>query len=351
MTAGPAGPPPRPWRALRDGALVGVVAPAGPVDAERLAPVEPLFTRFGLRARLYPGCFARGAYLAGPDEMRLADLHAAFSDPHVDAVFCLRGGYGSARLLDRIDVNLLRTHDKPFLGYSDITALHALRCNVGLAGLHAPMPASDLVLPGHEADAKALFDLLRGGWRAGAVMTPVLAPAIAAAIAPVIAPAMAAGGVMLPGVAEGRLIGGNLSLVASLLGTRFAFPVAGSILFLEDVNEEPYRVDRLLAQLRLAGVLDAVRGFVIGSFSQENVALPLSLIPLGDGRHRPALGLVDQASPRAVLDEYLLPLGKPILGGWPAGHCTPNLALPIGAQVRIDAGRGTLTLLQDLLLA
>ncbi len=314
MRAGPAAPsaspPLRPWRVLREGALVGVIAPAGPVDAQRLALVEPLFTRFGLQARLYPGCFERAAYLAGPDDRRLADLHATFADPQIDAVFCLRGGYGSLRLLDRIDINLLRAHDKPFIGYSDITALHALRCRAGMAGLHAPMPASDLVLPGHEADAQALFDLLLGGWRAGATQ----------------APALATDAITLPGVAEGRLIGGNLSLVASLLGTPFAFPITDSILFLEDVNEEPYRVDRLLAQLRLAGVLDAANGFLIGSFSEE-------------------------ASPRGVLDEYLLPLGKPILGGWPAGHCTPNLALPIGAKVRIDAGQGSLMLLQDLLLA
>ncbi len=139
--------------------------------------------------------------------------------------------------------------------------------------------------------------------------------------------------------------------MASLLGTPFVFPTVDSILFLEDINEEPYRVDRLLAQLRLAGVLDAASGFLIGSFSQANVALPLCLTPGGGNVEDISWGCAEEASPRAVLDEYLLPLGKPIPGGWPAGHGTPHLALPVGAEVRIDASQGTLTLLQDLLLA
>ena len=127
------------------------------------------------------------------------------------------------------------------------------------------------------------------------------------------------------GIAEGPLIGGNLSLVAALCGTPWAFDARGAVLFLEDINEEPYRVDRLLCQLRLAGVLDAASGFLIGSFTET-------------------------ASPQSVLAEYLHPLNKPILDGWPAGHGSPNRALPIGARVRLDATQATLTLLDDLLV-
>lgn len=296
------------WRALRDGDTVGVVAPAGPGESDPAALIEPLFARFGLQARLYPSCTACEGFLAGPDPLRLRDLHAALADPTIAAVMCLRGGYGSARLLDRIDTALLRAHDKPFVGYSDITALHALRCREGLVGLHAPMPGSDLVKAGHEADAQALFTLLRDGWRAGSVMRPELDRSA----------------LRVEGVAEGPLVGGNLSLVASLVGTAFAWRVGGAILFLEDVGEEPYRIDRLLGQLRLAGLLDAAAGFVLGSFT-------------------------DEASPQGVLHDYLAPLGKPVLGGWPSGHGTPNLPLPLGARVRLDATEGTLTLRQDVL--
>lgn len=296
------------WRTLHEGDLVAVIAPAGPSAAEPLVQVEPLLAAHGLRTRLYPSCHACDGFLAGPDALRLADLHAAFADPEVAAVLCLRGGYGSGRLLDRIDPALLRAHDKPFVGYSDITALHALRAREGLVGLHAPMPGSDLVKPGREADAHALFSRLLGGWRAGEEQAPALDPA----------------GLRIDGVAEGPLIGGNLSLVAALVGTPFAWQAAGAILFLEDVAEEPYRVDRLLSQLRLAGVLDAVAGVLLGSFTEAE-------------------------SPAAILRDYLAPLGKPVLGGWPSGHGTPNLPLPLGACVRIDAARGRLTLLQDVL--
>lgn len=297
------------WRALREGDLVGVVAPAGPGEAESTARVEPLLRSFGLRTRLYPSCHARAGFLAGSDDLRLKDLHAAFADPAVAAVLCLRGGYGSGRLLDRIDAGLLRQHDKPFVGYSDITALHALRVRQGLVGLHAPMPGSDLVKPERAGDAQALFGCLRGGWRAGTTLAPELA----------------AGGLCSAGVAEGRLMGGNLSLVAALVGTAFAWPPAGAILFLEDVGEPPYRIDRLLTQLRLAGVLDALAGVLLGSFTEDE-------------------------DPTPVLSDHLLPLGKPLLAGWPAGHGTPNLPLPLGARVRLDATAGTLTLLQDVIV-
>jgi muramoyltetrapeptide carboxypeptidase len=296
------------WRTLREGDLVGVIAPAGPSVAEPLMQVEPLLARHGLRTRLYPSCHACEGFLAGPDALRLADLHSAFADPEVAAVLCLRGGYGSGRLLDRIDPALLRAHDKPFVGYSDITAVHALRAREGLIGLHAPMPGSDLVKPDREADAQALFARLLGGWTAGEAWAPALDPT----------------GLRVDGVAEGRLIGGNLSLVAALVGTPFAWKADGAILFLEDVGEEPYRVDRLLGQLRLAGVLDAIGAVLLGSFTEAE-------------------------SPAAVLRDYLAPLGKPVLGGWPSGHGTPNLPLPLGARMQLDATRGQLTLLQDVL--
>ncbi len=294
---------------LKPGDLVAVVAPAGPVSAEQLAAVPALYQRHGLRVRLYPGCHASTGYLAGPDALRLADLHAALADGEVAAIHCLRGGYGAMRLLPDIDTALVRRAAKLLIGYSDITALHALWARCGLASLHAPMPASDLVQPGREADEAKLFGLLLAGLREGDVLAPALDPT----------------GLRVPGHAQGMLIGGNLSLVAALLGTPWAWRARGAILFLEDVSEEPYRVDRLLTQLRLAGVLDAVAGFVLGSFTEE-------------------------ASPTALLQDMLCGLGKPVLGGWPTGHGTPNHPLPMGLPVALDATAGRITLLQGFLL-
>ena len=295
---------------LAPGALIGVIAPAGPVAAQQLPAVQTFYAAWGYRVRLFPGCHADTGYLAGPDALRLADLHAALADDEVAALHCLRGGYGAMRLLDGIDVDLLRRHPKLLIGYSDITALHALWARHGLPSLHAPMPASDLVKPGREDDAAALLHVLRHGLRAGDVLAPTLD----------------ATELRVGGQAAGLLIGGNLSLVAALLGTPWAWEARGAILFLEDINEEPYRVDRLLTQLRLAGVLDAAAGFVLGSFTEE-------------------------ASPTPLLREMLVPLAKPLLAGWPSGHGTPNRPLPLGLRVRLDATAGRLTLLQTLLQA
>ena len=306
------------FRTLQPGALIGVVAPAGPVKPSALAQLDPLYARFGYRVRLYPGCRADIGYLAGDDATRLADLHDALADDEVAALHCLRGGYGTMRLLDGIDTALLRAKPKLLIGYSDITALHALWALHGLPSLHAPMPASDLIKPGREADVQALFTLLRDGLAAGDALAPALDPAPRAS------------GLHASGAAEGMLIGGNLSLVAALLGTRWAWEARGAILFLEDVNEELYRVDRMLTHLRLAGVLDAVAGIVLGSFTEE-------------------------ASPAALLHEMLVPLcrrqGKPLLAGWPSGHGTPNLPLPMGVRATLDADAGSLTLRQDFLRA
>jgi len=298
------------YSALPAGSLIGVIAPAGPVEAERLARVPALYEAFGYRCRLYPGCALRDDYLAGPDAQRLADLHAALVDPEVAAIHAIRGGYGCMRILDGVDSALLRANPKLLIGYSDLTALHALWAREGLPSLHAPMAASDMLLPGREADRDALFGVLRGGLVAGTVLAPERLPEAW----------------QVPGRARGRLIGGNLSLVAALLGTPWAWDARGAILFLEDVNEELYRVDRLLTQLRLAGVFEQVAGFVLGSFTEAT-------------------------SPQPLLHRMLERFSKPLLAGWPSGHGTPNRPLPLGLEVELDAGAGSLTLLQDLLPA
>ena len=282
--------------ALKPGATLGLIAPAGPPKPGSLELVPALLASEGFKSKLFPGC-AGPAYLghlAASDAARLADLHAAFADPEVDAVLCLRGGYGCLRLLDRIDTELLLRHpDKLLIGFSDITSLHLLRDGLGLLGLHAPMPASNL-LDDPEGWAVLAADLRRG-YSAGRVIAPPSEP-----------DPLSRGE-----RARGRLIGGNLAVLCSQIGTPWAPRAEGAILFLEEVGEAPYRVDRLLAQARHAGVLDAAAGFLIGSFNDA-----------------------DDAS--EVLADYLAPLGKPVLAGWPSGHCRPNEALPLGLNVEMD---------------
>jgi muramoyltetrapeptide carboxypeptidase len=291
---------------MAPGATLAIIAPAGPAKPGQLEQVPGLLAAHGFKAKIFPGCAgpATLGFLAANDKQRLADLHAAFADPEVDAVLCLRGGYGCVRLLDRIDIELLSRHPKLLIGYSDITALHALRDGLGLPGLHAPMPTSDLLHAEAGDAAVDLFALLHRGLQSGDVIAP-----------PIQAHPLNQGS-----AAEGRLIGGNLSLVAALLGTRWALQAEGAILFLEDIGEEPYQVDRMLAQLRLCGVLDAVAGFLIGSFSEAE-------------------------APDAVLADYLQALNKPILAGWPSGHGRPNLPLPLGLSLQMDVMQRQLTLI------
>lgn len=282
---------------LAAGATIGVIAPAGPAAAEAVDAIAPWLDSRGFRARIFPGCRERQDYLAGSDSQRLGDLHAAFADPGIDAIICMRGGYGSGRLLDSIDYELIRRHAKPFVGYSDITSLHvAFTQSAGLSSIHGPMLTSDLVGSDDPTSADALF------WMLTTTLTSGLSlPCGASALT-----------TLLAGRARGRLIGGNLSVLCSQLGTAWAVDTRGAILFLEDCREENYRVDRMLNQLRLAGKLDQAEGFLVGSFS-------------------------DADDPAAVMREFLLPYGKPVLAGWPAGHCKPNYPLPFNVVVELDA--------------
>lgn len=292
---------------VASGATLGVVAPAGSAGLQWVDQVEGWLQGAGFRARVYPGCRERDRYLAGADTRRLEDLHAAFADPAVDAVVCLRGGYGCARLLDRIDHDLIERHPKPFLGYSDITVLHVAFTQLcGFATWHAPMLSSDLLRDGGDASRAGWLAALTERWGLGRVL-----PHGDAALQ-----------TWVPGTVQGPLVGGNLATLCSLLGTPWAVDTRGAILFLEDVGEDLYKLDRLLTQLRLAGALQAAAGFVVGSFSDT---------PGGD-------------DPLPLIASFLCPLGKPVLAGWPAGHCTPHAPLPIGVGVEVDADGQSLVL-------
>jgi muramoyltetrapeptide carboxypeptidase len=289
---------------LRPGAHVAVIAPAGPPKPGRLEAVVPWLLERGYEATLLPSCFGPPPldFLAAPDAVRLADVHTAFGEDRFDAVLALRGGSGCIRLLDRLDLGLLAAHPKLLIGYSDLTVLHALRTRAGIPSLHGPMPASDWGLPGAAADTDALFKGLARGWRAGDVVGQATPHALSRGAR-----------------ARGRLIGGNLAMFCALLGTPYLPDVDGALLFIEDVSEEPYRVDRLLTQLRLAGVLGRIAGLLVGSFTGAE-------------------------SPEAVLADHLAGLACPVLAGWPAGHGQPNHPLPLGVMAEMDVASGRLVL-------
>ena len=294
--------------ALPAGGVIGLIAPAGPAQLDLDSATQWMHAR-GYQLRVFPGVWEKNGYLAGSDAARAGDLHAAFADDSIDAIFCLRGGYGSPRLLDSIDFELLRRHPKPFVGYSDITALHlAITRYAGFVTFHGPMLNADLLGNKQSPTESSLLRML-SGQQPRLLSHPDEYPLITVA----------------PGCASGRLLGGNLSLICATIGSPFELDDQDAILFIEDVNEPLYRVDRLLTHLRLAGKLNRLRGVLVGDFAGIDLSALLQLL-------RQELG----------------PLGIPVLAGWRSGHCDPNLTLPLGACVRLDADRQQLTLEQDV---
>ncbi|WMD23666.1 LD-carboxypeptidase [Achromobacter seleniivolatilans] len=304
--------------ALRPGGRVAIVAPASAGRDASDEAAEWLEAR-GFVAQVMPATRARMDspydYLAGSDADRLADLHAAFASPDVGAVWCLQGGFGSWRLLSQLDFALLRKHPKPFIGYSDITALHlAMQRHAGFVTFHGPMLAQDLLAGKREPTESHLLAMVTGQVGKGAWISPT----------PDAMPTE-----LIPGVASGRLIGGNLALISALMGSPNEIDTRDSILFIEDVNEAVPRIDRLLGQLAAAGKFDGVKGVLVGNFTRLGVQMD----------EAQAQGLVYPL----VLEQFRA-RGIPVLGGWPSGHGDPNLTLPLGARVTLDTGRGALRL-------
>jgi muramoyltetrapeptide carboxypeptidase len=299
-------------RALRRGDAIGVVVPAGPLDRKRIDRALARLQQRGFRTKTYGDIYRSRGYLAGDDATRAAELMEAFSDPETAAVWCARGGYGVARLLDRIDFDVIRRHPKVFIGFSDITALHlAIHKRTGLVTFHGPNlqdgfgKVDDMLAANETALWRAVWAEEQSNPQSGYKLDNLgIEPNTLRTIR--------------PGRAKGRLTGGNLAVLAGLMGTPFEIETAGRILFLEDVGERQYRVDRYLAQLWLAGKLQAVAGVLIGSFSfdQEPVEPPEAAAEL--------------------FDDYFGRLNVPVLGGLPAGHASENLTLPMGALVEID---------------
>jgi muramoyltetrapeptide carboxypeptidase len=298
--------PPR----LPAGGTIALIAPAGPIALDIDAAIAWVQER-GYRLRIYPSVTLCNGYLAGSDQARLQDLHDAFADPEIDAIFCLRGGYGTPRLLDKVDYALLRRHPKPFVGYSDITALHvSIARHAGFVTFHGPLFKADLLGDKQASTESSLWQMLRGERIAGdRLHHPAQWPLTT----------------IVPGTAQGRLMGGNLAMISATLGTAYELESDGIVLFIEDVNEPLYRVDRFLTHLRLAGKLRGVRGVIVGDFA-------------GIG--------VEQMTP-LLLDTFQEE-GIPVLAGWRSGHCDPNLTLPLGVQIMLDATAQRVWLEQDV---
>ncbi|WP_210366585.1 LD-carboxypeptidase [Bacillus sp. REN3] len=289
--------PPR----LKKGDTVGVIAPASPPNQENLTRGLKFIEELGLTYKLGKYIKEEHGYLSGKDEERLSDLHDMFIDESIKGIICAGGGYGTARIAARMDFEMVKTNPKIFWGYSDITFLHtAIRQQTGLVTFHGPMLASDIGKVDANQISKDYFSQLFEPIEI--VYNEKIAPLEE----------------IVPGIAEGILVGGNLSLLSSSMGTPFEIDTEGKILLIEDVNEEPRAIDRMLNQLHMAGKLEAAEGIVIGDFN--------NCVP---ERER-SLSLDE------VLAHYMKLAKRPALKGFGIGHCSPHISVPLGTRAKLD---------------
>ncbi len=340
-------------KALVPGDTIEFVAPAKYLDEGRVALAKKRLEEMGFKVRLPKDLFRKKGFLGGSDEQRAAELMAAFADPEVKAIFPGTGGYGTTRIIDKLDYDVIRRNPKILVGFSDITGLHiAINQKTGLVTFHSPNTEWGL---GIEKDLspyaahwfwrtilaksydKAQGNLpsleRRGRGSDGYVIYTHVTPE--SKLDPKIFNDVPHSVTLRPGKAQGRLIGGNLSVLHAMMGTPYEIQTAGKILFIEDVGEAPYRVDRMLNTLRLAGKFDHVAGIILGQFTAREEEAKWD----------------DDATVDDVLADYFGKLNVPVVIRFPSGHVRYNTTLPVGAMAELDAEAQTLRILENPVVA
>ena len=286
---------------LCKGDTIGIMAPAGPVDLEDIKRAIPFFENLGLCVQLGQHVDNVYGYLAGTDQERLEDFHQMVADPNIKAIIFARGGYGTGRIVPSINYELVGRNPKIIWGYSDITYLHtAIRQQTGLVTFHGPMPASDIAKPHFDSFSGTMFKQLFQP--TCLIYSEYLSPLYA----------------HYPGETDGQLVGGNLSVLISTLGTSYEIDTKDKILLIEDIGEEPYRVDSMLNQLKLSGKLREARGIVIGDFANTESTLKHTF-------------MIEE-----VFHDYFSNIGIPVMSGFQIGHCYPHVAVPLGAYAKLS---------------
>lgn len=301
--------PPR----LKVGDTVGLINPASIIKASDIQQTVQVLSALGLKVKLGKHLLDRYGYLAGKDADRAADLNAMFSDPTVQAILTIRGGWGCNRILPLLDYAAIRRHPKIIMGYSDITSLLlAITAKSGIVTFHGPVGTSKWN-PFTLDYAKQVL------WAGDSVTMRNTSTTIVETIN--------------PGIARGKLIGGNLSVLTAMLGSNYLTDWQQSILFVEEVGEDIYRIDRMLTQLKLAGILNQISGFIFGQCTNCKADNPLESLTLSQ-----------------VFRDHLQPLNIPAWSGSMIGHIEDKFTLPLGVQVEVDASQGTIKMLESAVI-
>ncbi len=303
---------------LKKGDTIGLVGISGALQhpEERYGPMMEAIDALGYKVIVADSCREVYGYLSGTDESRAHGLNQMFADDSVDAVVCMRGGYGVARMLDRVDFDIIRANPKIMLGYSDITALHtAIHQKVGMVTFHGPMP-STCWPKFDDFTRQSMLRALTSTEPLGLLKNPEGKPPRC----------------VVPGVCEGQLVGGNLTLIASACGTPYALDVRDKVLLLEDIGEKIYRLDSMMTQLRQAGMFESCAGVVLGGFTNCTVEYPDYALQLED-----------------IIRDIIVPAGKPVLADMSIGHMDTKITVPLGVRCRLDAEAGTLEITEAAL--
>lgn len=302
---------------LRIGDSVALIAPSSPVSPEKLQLSINSIKLLGLRPVVFPCCYLSHGYLAGSDELRANDINHAFADKSIRGVFCLRGGYGVTRILNKVDFQLIKENPKVFLGYSDITGLHnSINQICDLVTFHGPMPTRGW----DTLDNYSLESLKHHLFTS----TPV---------GEITMPADEKIETIYHGEARGIITGGNLSLLVATLGSPYELDTKGKILFIEDTDEKPYRLDKYLSSLSLAGKFKDCAGIILGTWA-NCVDSP------GDNQE-----YKDNLTLHEIFEEVIAPHKKPTINNFRAGHIYPQLTIPMGTTAYLNASYKTVSFL------
>ena len=287
---------------LSKGDTIGIVAPANYVESDKVKYGAAVLRNLGFKVKFGKSCFSKWYGFAGIDEIRANDINTMFADDSVDAVLCLRGGYGSIRLLGLIDYNLIKNNPKLFIGYSDITSLHlAINKISGLATLHGPMLVSNMIDDFDELTKKSFLSIVTGKNNS------------------IINPPDEEMKILVSGEAQGSIIGGNLSLLIASMGTPYEIDCKNKLLFIEDINEYTYKIDKNLNQLKLAGKFADCVGIILGDFKKgEKQSL-------------------DDFSLMEVFENNFINYKKPVIYNVKSGHCKPMITIPFGVEYNLNA--------------
>jgi muramoyltetrapeptide carboxypeptidase len=300
---------------LGPGSTIAIIAPAGPPNPDRLKKGLDFLRDHGYKVKVMPQVRRRLGYLAGDDSMRALALMDAFADDEIDGIFSARGGYGSLRILPDLDYKLIANHPKPFVGYSDLTALLlAINKKSGLVTFHGPMPAVEFGRRIRPYTIERFFSAIESDEVAGEIKAP---------------PEYTVGRIN-GGRAEGPIVGGNLSLMARMVGMGFLPSFKDKIVFIEDTEEEPYRLDAYLAQLFSATDITEAAGIVVGEMTKTESRF----------------GHIDGWTAAKVIKDYFSRLDQPVIYNFPCGHGKEKITIPVGIRVALDADKKSLEFLE-----